>query len=934
MTTTSQAFLVKAASSSVETLFSQQQTASDGLTDTEAAKRLEQYGKNILTEKRHEPVLKLFLQNFSSLMAILLWSAGAIALFTGTIELGIAIWLVNVINGLFSFWQQYRAAKATDALKKMLPTYVTVLREGKKQQIAVEDIVVGDIITLNSGDNIPADARLFHSTGMQVDQSALTGESAAVSKEAATLTAEQIKAAGQFAESNLLYAGTSVVSGNGRALVLATGMNTEFGQIASLTQDVVQQKSPLEKELDRLTRQISLIAICIGALFFVTAILFVDYPWAKAFIFSLGMIVAFIPEGLLPTVTLSLALAVQKMAKRNALVKHLNSVETLGETTVICSDKTGTLTKNQMTVQKIWQAGAEFAVSGTGYNTIGQVTKNGQAIELAKEPDLLQLIRVGALCNNSQLLKKEADTCQLIGQPDEGSLLSLAAKSGFDQQTEAAAYPRIGEVPFDSKRKKMSTIHEQNKQRWIFTKGGIDEILRCSTAYLDNQSSKPLTEEAKKMILAENDRLAKEGLRLLALAFRKVPAADSFNQLQENEFTIQNTERELTFVGMTAMQDPPRENVLEAIQKCRDASIRIIMVTGDHGLTAESIARQIGIVQGDDVRIVTGDALYAMSDEELKENLRHEIIFARVAPEQKYRVVTALQELGEVVASTGDGVNDAPALKKADIGVAMGIAGTDVAKEAADMILTDDNFTSIVNAIEEGRTVYSNIQKFLLYILNSNAPEAIPSVFFLLSRGLIPLPLTVMQILSVDLGTDMFPALGLSGEATELGTMKQPPRPKDQHLLSYSLLLKAFAWYGLLAGIISIGAYFLVNYLNGWPNIPLASSGTAYSRATTMTLAAIIFCQIAAVFNCRTKRASLFKVGLFSNRKVLFGILTELLILAALIYVPFLQELFHTAPLTLTEWGLLLLIPLPLILVEELRKAWVRKKQRVNDETT
>ncbi len=901
--------------SSADTLTNMNSTKA-GLTEAEVKSRLAKYGKNVIAATKKQSLLKVFLTNFTSMMAILLWVAGLIALMTGTPELGIAIWLVNLINGVFSFWQQYRAQQATSALQKMLPSYVKVMRAGQTNKILAADLVPGDIVLLNSGDNIPADGRLLSADSLEVNQSSLTGESITVNKETDPQTDAALKNAGKYAEANLVYEGTSVVNGSGSFVVLATGMHTEFGQIASLTTSVAAVKSPLQKELDILTQQLSLIAIVIGALFFVAAVFFVGYPWPKAFIFALGMIVAFIPEGLLPTVTLSLAMAVQKMAKKNALVKHLNSVETLGETTVICSDKTGTLTKNEMTIEKVWLPTADYTVSGTGYEPNGIVTKAGKKIDLAQEHDLLQLIRIASLCNDSAIEEKE-NHYQLVGSPDEGSLLILAAKADYDLRDERKNYPRYNELPFDSKRKRMSTIHQNNGQNYVFTKGGITEVLSCCQSYLKNGQVIPLTEAVKKEILAKNDDLAKEGLRTLAFADRILQTTTNL--------TIENCEQNLTFVGITASQDPPRENVMEAIQRCHDASIRIIMVTGDYGLTAKSIARKIGIVKGADVRVITGDDLANMSDSKLKENLTHEIIFARVAPEQKYRVVSLLQSLGEIVASTGDGVNDAPALKKADIGVAMGITGTDVAKEAADMILTDDNFTSIVNAIEEGRTVYNNIRKFLLYILNSNMPEAVPSLLFLLSKGMIPLPLTVMQILTIDLGTDMLPALGLATEQTEPGTMKKPPRKRTEHLLTKQIILKAFAWYGLLASIISIGAYFFVNHLNGWPTTALATDGTVYAMATTMTLAAIVFCQIGAVFNCRTAEQSLFKIGFFSNKRILGGICFEVILIACLMYVPFLQKLFGTTGIQLQDWLFLICIPLPLIIIEEIRKKMIRK---------
>ena len=893
-------------------------TSSTGLTTEQATKRLAQYGKNVITTQQGPSKLKAFFKNFSSLMSLLLWLAGGIAFVAQMHELGVAIWLVNIINGLFSFWQQQRAQAATDALQKMLPSYAKVLRDGNPLKLTTEELVPGDIVLLNSGDNIPADGRLLHCDGLQINQSSLTGEAVPVSKEAAPQSQAELQTTGRFSEANLVYEGTAVVAGSGQMVVLATGMATEFGQIASLTGTVTNTVTPLEKELNVLTRQISVIAIVIGLLFFIAAVFVVNYPIVQAFLFALGMVVAFIPEGLLPTVTLALANAVQKMAKRNALVKHLNSVETLGETTVICSDKTGTLTKNQMTIEKVWLPAGEYDVSGSGYEAHGNVTQEGRPIELSLEQDLETFIRIGVLCNNSAIEEKDG-RAHLVGGPDEGSLLVLAEKALFPSKQESQSYPRIKELPFDSQRKRMSTIHQSEQTRVIFTKGGINEVLAVCSQYRQNGKVAPLTAEIKSEILSQNDQYAKEGLRTLACAYRPLSS-------DETDYSVEATEQNLIFVGLSASQDPPRDNVMEAIEKCHKASIRIIMVTGDYGLTAESIARKIGIVQGADLRIVTGDQLAQMTDAELKENLIHEIIFARVAPEQKYRVVDCLQQLGEVVASTGDGVNDAPALKKADIGVAMGITGTDVAKEAADMILTDDNFTSIVNAIEEGRTVYANIRRFLLYILNSNVPEAVPSLLFLLSRGMIPLPLTVMQILTIDLGTDIFPALGLAAEPTEEGLMEKPPRDKNTHLLTKKLLWKAFGWYGLMASFFATLAYFFVNWRAGWPQQPLAATGHTYVLATTMTLAAIVFSQIGAVFNCRTNTESLFKVGFFSNRRVLFGILAEIVIILALVYVPVLQGLFHTTGIELQDWLFLIALPVPIMLVEELRKAWLRKK--------
>ena len=854
-------------------------------------------------------------------MAILLWVSGFVAILSGTLELGIAIWLVNIINGIFSYWQEHEAQKATNSLMKMLPTYTQVYRDGKLQQVNATQIVPGDVFNLQAGNAVPVDARLIKATSVQVDQSALTGESVPESKKVAFDAGQ-----GEFAESNLVYAGTTVGAGTATAVAFATGMHTEFGQIAALTQQQKRSLSPLQLELNRLTKQISLIAISLGVLFFVAAIFFVHYPVAQSFIFALGMIVAFIPEGLLPTVTLSLAQGVQRMAKKHALLKDLNSVETLGETTVICSDKTGTLTQNQMTVDHVWTPAHTYTVTGQGYVNNGEIQLNGQPIHYGSDPDLDLLIRLVAFNNDTEVEPAKGKARpKILGTPTEASLVILAQKSGIDTNAYTQKFPRLKELPFDSDRKRMTTIHQHDPQTLsICTKGSLSDLLPHCDTIQENGKVRPLTQADKDAIDAANRKYAALGLRSIATAYREIPqAADKEKQL--DGLTIETAETKLTFVGLAIMSDPPRPEIYAAIKKCHNASIKIIMVTGDSSLTAKSIAVKIGLTS-DKARVVTGTELDAMSKADLKQALAGEIIFARVAPEQKYKIVSTLQEMGEIVASTGDGVNDAPALKKADIGVAMGVTGTDVAKDAADMILTDDNFASIVAAIEEGRTVYSNIQKFLIYILNSNLPEAVPSALFLFSRGAIPLPLTVMQILTVDLGTDMMPALGLGSEKAEPGIMDKPPRARNAHLMSRTVLWKAFAWYGLIASIISSGAYFFVNHLDGWPTHGLATSGSTYVMATTMTLAAIIFCQIAAAMNCRTENASVFKVGLFANRLVWFGIIFEIFLLALLSYTPFLQELFHTGPLALTDWIFLAIIPIPLFLIEEGRK-WLNRRR-------
>lgn len=668
----------------------------------------------------------------------------------------------------------------------------------------------------------------------------------------------------------------------------------------------------MQQELDRLTKQLSMIAIAIGILFFILAVTIVHYPVAKSFIFALGMIVAFIPEGLLPTVTLSLAQGVQRMAKRHALVKNLNSVETLGETTVICSDKTGTLTQNQMTVTNIILPNREFEVTGRGYVNNGKVQFNGADVELTAQPQLDKLLQIAALDNDTRVQTDDKSVGKILGTPTEAALIVVAKKAGISADELSHQYRRLKEYTFDSSRKRMSTINQIDSKKEIFTKGGLDEVIGQCDFVLDGDTIRPIQDSDRVTAKDAEKKYAAQGLRSLAMAYREV--TEDIDNLQMDQ-----AEAKLIYVGQAVMMDPPRPEVFDAIKKCKTAQIRIIMVTGDSALTAKSIGQTIGIV-GDGVRVITGDELDAMSDDELKVAVKQEVIFARVAPEHKFRIVSTFQTMGEVVASTGDGVNDAPALKKADIGVAMGVTGTDVAKDAADMILTDDNFVSIVSAIEEGRAVYSNIQKFLLYILTSNVGEAMPSVLFLLSRGLIPLPLTVMQILTIDIGTDMLPALGLGSEKPEPGIMNKAPRNPKDHLMSKNVLWRAFGWYGMIGAAVSIGGYFWINHLHGWPDVSLAAAGPVYAEATTMTLAAIIFSQIASVMNSRSQKASVFKLGVLSNHKINFGILVEILILLMLMYVAPLREVFGTTTLQWQAWLYLIVLPIPIVLIENLRK--------------
>jgi P-type Ca2+ transporter type 2C len=906
-------------------------TQSDGLTHAEAETRLQRFGRNTIQEVKGKPLILKLATNFTHLMAILLWIGGGVALVAQLPQLAVAIWMVNLINGAFSFWQEYRAEKATEALRQLLPAYTRVLRDSEEQRILVEELVQGDVILLAEGDHISADSRLIQESELRVDQSTLTGESHPVRKTSDAVLSNHIT---RVELPNVIFAGTSVAAGTGKAVVFATAMNTEFGKIAYLTQSVGEEPSPLQVEMRVATKIVTVFAVAVGLLFFLLSVALAGLNLAESFIFALGMIVAFVPEGMLPTVTLSLAMGVQRMVKRHALVKRLSAVETLGCTTVICTDKTGTLTQNEMTVCDIWVAGRRIAVTGVGYTPEGKMVDQGQSLRSPVNGDLRHLLLAATQCNNAHLVPPNGDSSHwtVLGDPTEAALQVAALKGGLDLGAEVRQMPRLRELPFDSRRKRMSTIHQNSNATdglVAFVKGAPKEVLALCTHFWCNNGTEPLDSALRAQVIAMNDDYARRGLRVLAIARRDLPDRLTLPR-SLSQYSPEIVECGLTFLGLIAMMDPPRPEVAEAVEKCHRAGIRIVMITGDYGLTAESIARRIGILHSDHPRIVTGAELETMTDEALKKALQGEVIFARVAPEQKLQVVSALQQMGHVVAVTGDGVNDAPALKKADIGVAMGMAGTDVAKEAADMILTDDNFASIVSAVEEGRAVYANIKKFITYIFTSNAPEAVPFIAFAFSQARIPLALNIMQILAIDLGTDMVPALALGTEPPEPGIMDKPPRNRKEHMITAAILLRAYLWLGLIQSIAAMAAFYFMYWTNGywgqWQDLP--SSGSLYQAATAMTLAAVVATQIGNLFAQRTERTSVLRIGLFTNRLAWLGIATELVLIVLIVYVPFLQEIFGTAAFPWQNWLFLLFLVPWLLLADELRKALLRWHER------
>ncbi len=919
-------------SSEERQVFTLLDSSPEGLSPEEAASRLEKHGPNVLKQKPPVPLWRKVLSQFTHTLALLLWAAGAFAIVSGQLPLGVACFLVILINAAFSFWQEFKAERAVESLAKILPRMARVLRGGEEMEVEADLLVPGDLVLLEAGNSVSADARLVEVVEMRVDNSALTGESEPQNRRAEAIDMDRVSLADL---PNLVFAGSSVASGSGKAVVYATGMETEIGKIAGMTQGVKEEKSPLQLQLATTSRVIAAIAVSVGLVFFFLGYFLVHLPSSSAFIFAIGLIVANVPEGLLPTVSLALAMGTQRMAGRHALIKKLSSVETLGSTTVICTDKTGTLTTNEMTVRQLWVNGDEIRVSGAGYEPAGDFQSGGRELDERQRLAVAQLVRVASFCNNSRLRPPgpDRDKWTILGDPTEGALLVAARKAGFDYEAELETHSRWYELPFDSHRKMMTTINRVPPEgRKIapgipveaFVKGAPGEVLGLCTRIWEPDGVRPISEADRERILRQYDTYARNALRVLAFATRDMGE-------RRKHYEVEDTERDLVFVGLAAMLDPPRNEVADALAKCRSAGIRVIMITGDYGITAESIARQIGMVSGPDVRVVSGVELDGMSDEDLEALLGSpDLIFARVSPEHKMRVALALKARGETVAMTGDGVNDAPALKAADIGIAMGVTGTDVAREAAEMILTDDNFASIVSAVEEGRGVYDNIRRFITYFITHNIAEAIPYLLYVIVR--IPLPLLVMQILAIDLGSDIVPGLALGSEPPEPDVMNRPPRPSGERLLSARVIARAYAWLGLIEGCACMAAYFFVFYMDGWRFSQGASAlptrGHVYMMATTACFAGIVVTQIGNGFNCRSTRESVFKLGFLSNRFFLEGIAVEVAVLLVIVYVPGVDRMFGTAALGGWVWLFMLIGPVTIFLAEEARKAVVRFTHR------
>jgi P-type Ca2+ transporter type 2C len=873
---------------------------SGGLSDAQASDRLKKYGPNQLQEKKGATPFEIFIEQFKDFIIWVLISASIVSGFLGEWVDAVAIIAIVVLNAMLGFIQEYRAEKSLAALRKLSSPTSKVIRTGQHIAIASSQLVPGDLIEMEAGDNVPADSRVVWLTSnFTVQEASLTGESTPVAKTTFALEEKQVPLADR---ANIVYMGTSVTSGKARAIVVETAMETELGKIAGMVQDITRETTPLQKKLEEFGKWI--VYVCFG----LVAIVFL-LEWLRGgkildvFLTSVSLAVAAIPEGLPAVVTIALALGVKRMVSRHALIRKLPSVETLGCATVICSDKTGTLTKNEMTVQMIYTGDNLFKVTGIGYEPTGEYLLNDKTVKPDAYPDLNKTLLCGVLCNGAALNKGDSGY-KIFGDPTEASLLTAAAKSGMWKNELEKQWSFVDEIPFDSERKKMTIIRKNGDQLTAFVKGAPDMFLDDCAQIEQNGICRALSQDDKKKILTMNDELAFGGMRVLAVGYKILDEIPDKQQV----FSV---EKNLIFIGLFAMTDPPREEVKEVMRKCEDAGIKTVMITGDHKNTAVAIATKLGFFKKDSLAM-TGEELDKLDDEALKNIVRKTAVYARVSPEHKLKIVQAWRKHNEVVAMTGDGVNDAPALKEADIGVAMGITGTDVTKEVSDMVITDDNFASIVAAIEEGRGIYDNIQKFIHYLLSCNVGEVL--VMFVSSLIGLPVPLVPIQILWINLITDGFPALALGVDPIAPDIMKRPPRDPNEGVITRSRgLLMLFQ--GAFIAACSLFAFVLVLYIEK----------ESIERARTAAFVVLACSQLFHSFNCRSNTESLFKIGFFTNKQLVLATGISFLLQMMVVYVPFLQMVFKTEPLGLLDWVLVVAISsFPLCAMELVKR--IRQK--------
>ncbi|MFD7921282.1 cation-translocating P-type ATPase [Streptomyces sp. NPDC059740] len=891
-----------------------------GLGAAEVAARRREHGPNEMPTTAGESWWRQLAAQFTDLFAVILMVASAITFLayllsspreSGTLQLAVAILCVVLLNAAIGFFQQHSAERTAQSLQAMVAHTCRVVRDGGVAEIPSGELVPGDVVRLEAGDAVPADCRLVSAHEVTVDNAALTGESDPVGR-----TADAAGPGPVLQARNCVLMGTDVMSGSATGVVFATGGETEFGRVFRLTASAPRQRTPLQSQVASMARRVAGAALAMGAVVFAVRVP-AGQPLVATFVFALGVMVALVPEGLPATLSVSLAIGVRRMARRHALVKKLLAVEALGSTTVVCTDKTGTLTQAQMTVVQLWSSGAEHRVTGVGYAPQGEVEEAGRVRDL---------LRTAALCCNAKVVPpREREGWRVLGDTTEGAILVAARKAGMEREAEERATPRTGEYPFDPRRKTMGTVHRlpDGGQR-LYVKGAPGEVLGRCTSVLWEGRPRPLTDELRAAVSAAGDTMAARGLRVLAVAVREVTGVHQDRDAAEVG---------LTHLGLLGMMDPPRPDVREAVAACERAGIRIVMVTGDHPLTAEAVARRVGIVRGEHPAVVTGSDLDDMDDAALDRLLAgsEELLLCRVGPEHKMRVVTAFQRRDAVVAVTGDGANDAPALKHADIGVAMGASGTDVAREAAVMVLLDDSFSSIAAAVRLGRSVYQNIRKFLIYLFSHNIAELVP-ILAATFVGFPLVPISAVQILAIDLGSDVLPALALGAEPPEPDVMERPPRPRRERLFSGAVVGRIL----FLGGIQAVGVcavFFWRLHTAQLPYARFTPQTPAYREAVTLVQAGIVVSQFFNALAVRSERQSIVRLGVLSNPWLLAAGAFGVGLMAAISYVPLLQELFHTAPLRAADWGVLSLLGALLLVAEEARKAWLRHRSARRTET-
>jgi P-type Ca2+ transporter type 2C len=896
----------------VDEAFESLKSKRDGLTNEEAAKRLEEYGRNKIEEEGDTGWLKILIHQFINPLVFVLVVAAVIALVADKMIDTIVIGVVIIVNAAIGFFQEFRAEAAISALRKRAAPKADVLRcengdDCEQTSIPAEEVVPGDVILLESGDKVPADARLFEAKNLKLDESMLTGESVPVTK-----TIEPFEEELSLGDrTNLVFGGTIVTEGRGKAIIYATGQKSQMGKIATLIQETEKVESPLQIQTNQLGKKLGFLAFFAGSLIFLMGFIR-GYDLESLLLFSIAAVVSSIPEGLPAVMTITLAVGVNRMARRNAIIRRLPAVDTLGATTIISTDKTGTLTTNQMTVKEIFTAGDVIEVSGTGFDPEGDFLLDDEKINVDDHKPLKEIMKVGVLCNDTSLVQQDEgdeNKWEIVGDPTEGALIVASRKAGFIKKELEEEYPRIDEIPFSSEKKFMATFHDTPEgEVMAYVKGAPETILeRCSRIIRDD-GDEELQSADKEKILEVNEEMAKDALRVLAVAYKYIGKDEIENTIER----LDNGKGEMVFGGLIGMIDPPRPEVTEAIDRCKRAGVKVMMVTGDHKITGEAIARQVKIYD-EGQKVFTGQELDQMSDDELDDVILETAVFARVSPDHKQRIVASLQRHGHVVAMTGDGVNDAPALKSAQIGVAMGITGTDVTKETAEMVLTDDNFASIVNAVEEGRVVFQNVRKVVQFLITTNVGEVLTllGAIWLLPTG--QLIFTPVQILWVNLVTDGILDITIALEPKEGDVMDEKPRKPESRIIDR----------GMFFQVIYVAIFMAIGTL--WVYLSELNSGDT-QRAQTMAFITIAMFQVFNSFNVRSRTRSLFQLGVFSNKYLIVAIFISVSLLVLVTLVPFLQIALNTIPLALRDWGLIVLVTSSVFIAGELMKLVWRKR--------